>query len=319
MASDDEGSSPVEPDLQGSAGSGRVERLRATAGDLEGRARARLEQERRHRGWVAVLVATFERDRTHGAALLAGGLAYRIFLWQLPAVLFVVSAFGIAADVSERSPTELARSAGISASLASAVADGVQDAGRGRWFLAVFGLLFALWAARSVVRSLILIERIAWGRVGRRLPVVRAATVFTFGMFAFVGLQSAISAFLGDRLVSRVLIWVVASAVVLVMVTLAMLWLPHGGSSWVAIVPGAVVFTLGFRLLSVAVEVYFAPHLSEETSVYGSIGIAIVVMLVLFVNARVFILSQFLNAEIAGADVDDPLELLRSPGSSTVG
>jgi uncharacterized BrkB/YihY/UPF0761 family membrane protein len=87
----------------------------------------------------------------------------------------------------------------------------------------------------------------------------------------------------------------------------------------VAIVPGAVVFTLGFRLLSVVVEVYFAPHLSEETSVYGSIGIAIVVMLVLFVNARVFILSQFLNAEIAGADVDDPLELLRSPGSSTVG
>jgi uncharacterized BrkB/YihY/UPF0761 family membrane protein len=264
-------------------------------------------------------VAAFERDRTHGAALLAGGLAYRIFLWLLPAVLFVVSAFGIAADVSERSPTELARSAGISAALASAVADGVQDAERGRWFLAVFGLVFALWAARSVVRSLILIERIAWGRVGRRLRVVRAAVVFTFGMFAFGGLQSLVSAVLGDHLVSRVLIWVIASAAVLVMVTLAMLWLPHGGSSWIAVVPGAVLFTAAFRLLSVAVEVYLAPHVSEETSVYGSIGIAIVVMLVLFVNARVFILSQFLNAEIAGADVDDPLELLRSPGSSIVG
>jgi hypothetical protein len=68
--------------------------VRAKAEQLQHLAEERLERERARRGWVRQLFAAFEADRNRGGGLLAVGVAYRLFLWGLPATLFVVQIFG---------------------------------------------------------------------------------------------------------------------------------------------------------------------------------------------------------------------------------
>jgi hypothetical protein len=46
-----------------------------------------LAQQRRRRVWVHVLADTSEADRERAGPLLAGGLAYRVFLWEPRATL----------------------------------------------------------------------------------------------------------------------------------------------------------------------------------------------------------------------------------------
>ena len=41
---------------------------------------------------MRLVVQAFESDRRRAGGLLAGGLAYKVFLWLIPLVLFLVSA-----------------------------------------------------------------------------------------------------------------------------------------------------------------------------------------------------------------------------------
>jgi uncharacterized BrkB/YihY/UPF0761 family membrane protein len=66
---------------------------------LRRNAAARLEIERQRRRSVRAAITFFERDRRFAGGLLAGGLAFRIFLWLLPLALVaatVLSALALA-------------------------------------------------------------------------------------------------------------------------------------------------------------------------------------------------------------------------------
>jgi uncharacterized BrkB/YihY/UPF0761 family membrane protein len=105
--------------------------------------------------------------------------------------------------------------------------------------------------------------------------------------------------------------WFGSMAIVTAIVLGGLLLLPHGERRWLALVPGALVFALALRLLSLATSFYFAPKLGRVHDLYGSHGIAIVILLSLFLIARAWVVCQFLNATIAGVRV--------SPASAPAG
>ena len=53
-----------------------------------------------------------ERDGDVGGGIIAGALAYRLFIWLLPLALVAVAGLGFAADASSDSPEEAADSWG---------------------------------------------------------------------------------------------------------------------------------------------------------------------------------------------------------------
>jgi uncharacterized BrkB/YihY/UPF0761 family membrane protein len=63
-------------------------------------------------------------------------------------------------------------------------------------------------------------------------------------------------------------------------------------------VPGAVLTGVGMRLLGLAVSTYFAYRLDHSNDLYGALGLAVVMMLFLFLVARIFVAAQFLNATL---------------------
>src|SRR4051812_7074371 len=75
----------------------RYQDLRARADETGRKVQAKAEDLRVQRASVRTAFRTYEYDRRRGGALLAGGLAYRLFLWLLPpAPLFasIVSLLG---------------------------------------------------------------------------------------------------------------------------------------------------------------------------------------------------------------------------------
>jgi len=81
--------------------------------------------------------------------------------------------------------------------------------------------------------------------------------------------------------------------------TFAVLWLlPRADAPWTSIVPGAVLTGVGMRLLGLAASTYFAYRLDHSNDLYGALGLALVMMLFLFLVARIFVAAQFLNATL---------------------
>ncbi|HKE54185.1 MAG TPA: YhjD/YihY/BrkB family envelope integrity protein [Actinomycetota bacterium] len=275
---------------------GRVARARRSAQELEERARGEFDRAREQHLSVRLAVEAFESDRARAGGLLAGGLAYRVFLWQIPLALFLLSAFGLVAQLADEQPSDLARRAGMTAALAGAIAKGVSVSDSSRWWLLIVGAFLTVWAGRGVYRGVRLVSELAWNERGRPVGALKASLLVTgFGLL-LVSLQlflPKLTESLGLPTILRFALGLVlATALSLGMLRL----LPRNGAGWIALLPGAVLFGVGMRGLGLAAATYFAYRLDHSGDLYGAIGIAIVMMLYLFVVARVFVAAQFLNA-----------------------
>jgi membrane protein len=275
-----------------------VARARRSAEDLERRARDEFARAQEQHATVRLVVEAFEIDRARAGGLLAGGLAYRVFLWQIPLALFLVSALGIVTQLAQAQPSDLARDVGMTAALAGAIAKGVSASDSARWWLLILGGFLTVWAGRGVYRGARLVSELAWGARGRPAGSLKASLVVTgFGLM-LVSLQLLLPKVTESLDVPAVLRFVLG----LVLASAISLWilrlLPRDDAPWTALLPGAVVFGVGMRALGLAAATYFAYRLDHSGDLYGAIGIAIVMMLYLFIVARVFVAAQFLNATL---------------------
>ena len=279
----------------------RLAATRSRAAGLQHRAGECFVQERTRRGWVQDGWYAWLADRNRGGGLLAGGLAYRIFLWQLPAALLVVSITGIVASLASRTPDDLARSAGVNAAVAGVVSSATTQAGEGKWALLLIGLWGTWWAGRGAARAVRLVAEIAWqARAERRWSSARASLGFTGIMGGAIALQTVVSQWLDGGFVQDVTVWGLLTLALGVYAAWAFTLLPRGGRHWTAVLPGAFLFLVMLRLVSLGSTIYLSGKIERVNDLYGGLGIAIVILLFLYVEARLFVGAMFLNATIAG-------------------
>ena len=288
----------LDADEQAASDAGRIARARRSAADLETRARKEFDRAREQHATVRLAVQAFESDRRRAGGLLAGGLAYRIFLWQIPLALFLVSAFGLATELSGDDPADLARKTGMTAALAGAISQAVAASQSARWWLLILGAFLTVWAGRGVYRGVRLVSELAWEtRAPRGSSLKGSLAVTGFGVLA-VALQAflpKISETLGlPALVRFALGLMLASSLAFAVLRL----LPRADVPWTSILPGAVLMGVGMRLLGLAASTYFAYRLDHSNDLYGALGLAVVMMLFLFLVARLFVAAQFLNATL---------------------
>jgi hypothetical protein len=75
-------------------------------------------------------------------------------------------------------------------------------------------------------------------------------------------------------------------AVLLAVLWLALSWvLPRPAMPWTALVPGSLLFAAGFLLFNLTVRLYFVPRAARASAVYGSLGVALVLLVSLFCSA----------------------------------
>ena len=299
MAGDPREPSPDDRSRGASARS-RVATARTKAEELQRRSLERIALESERRGWVASLVHAYEADRNRGGGLLAGGLAYRIFLWELPAALVIVSVLGLTSSSGGRSPEEVARNVGLSGALVATVAAAVRETDRASWWLLILGLGLMVWAGRSAVRALQIVCGIAWSdRTGLQHATIVSSLVFSGVTLGIIALQAALTALMHGVL-GYAVGWLIGTLLMVAVAVWVMAILPHGERRWFAVLPGALFFAAAVRLLTMATVVYFVPKLGRIDDLYGGLAIEIVILLFLYLVARAFVGGEFINATFAG-------------------
>jgi uncharacterized BrkB/YihY/UPF0761 family membrane protein len=258
----------------------------------------RAEVERgRHRSVDAVF-EMIERDSEVGGGIIAGALAYRLFIWLLPLALVAVAGLGFAADASSESPEETAESLGLGGLVSNSIANAANSPNR--WYALLIGIPILVWATRSVLRVLIGAHRLVWTDALTRAPkpkVVAAVRLLVlllcFGVVS--GAASALRAWSPGPGVLATLATSIAYAGLWLLVSGR---LPHRDAPWKALIPGALAFGLGIELLHVVIAYVITPWALARQGTYGALGVASALLVGLYLISRLIVGAAVVNATL---------------------
>jgi uncharacterized BrkB/YihY/UPF0761 family membrane protein len=273
----------------------RRERLRARAAQ----ARELIEDKRETSATVSVAFDAFGHDTEAGGPVLAAALGFRVFLFMVPYVGFLLIAGGYFSDWFDRAPQKMFTTRGIAALTAKGISSADDLSGFTR-FSALILVTYALFlSARSFVKVLRIVHTLVWNVAPTRLlHPTRATFVFLGTVTAALGLSGLI-----DVLTNRVVVGGVVALVLYTFVPFALWWvvswwLPHGDADILGIAPGAVVFALGVEVLHVFTIVWFPHSLQSKSEIYGAIGSALVLLLWAYLLGRLMTVAAALNVAL---------------------
>jgi uncharacterized BrkB/YihY/UPF0761 family membrane protein len=272
----------------------RRARLQALVADGQ----AWLERARARSRAVDAAVGVLRRERLVATGILAAALAFRLFALLVPLAYVLVAGIGLTLGSAERASEDQ-----LSDLVVDSIAAVARTSERGRVIALVVGGFATLLAAGGVVEVLRWVHVLAWRLAPRRERRNRwlvvglvAGVVLVFGASAGAERARAAASGLGSELT----VLVVSAAVQVVL--LAVLWgalswaLPRPAVPWTALIPGALLFAGGFLAYNLALTVYFAPRAARASAVYGSLGVALVLLVSLFLFGRLAVAAAELNA-----------------------
>jgi uncharacterized BrkB/YihY/UPF0761 family membrane protein len=261
--------------------------------------RRRLEDARPRSRWVDVGFRAYEHDTSAGGAVIAGAMAFRMFLFLVPYVFVVVVGVGVAADAADEDAGDLARSAGIGGLVAKAVSGAAELSGFERVTALVVGLVALFLGARALLK----VMRLSYGMIWNVKPSkLKKTLVPTIGLVAFTTLGVALSASVGvlrdEGVVLAVLGFVATTAVPFLMWLGASWYLPRRARTWPELVPGAVLFAVGVQVLHVVTVLWIAHVLESKTDTYGAIGAALAILLWAYLLGRLVTGAAVIDAAL---------------------
>ena len=281
-------------------------RIRGSAGQARQRlalGRTRLERElttrRQRSGMVDAGFLVQELDARVGGGILAGALAFRIFLFMVPLVYVAFTVLGAASAAASKDPAQLARDIGITGVLASAV---VQAQDHSPWTLAVLvagGAVALFLTAGSLAKALYVVHWLVW-RIPRVMP---AGPVPRLALIGVALTASALGVAVNHVRSSSGVAGAVIAIVVITAGVFALWWwvswkLPHAPVPARALVPGALLMAVGADVLHLLTTYWIGHLVARKTHTYGSVGIALAVLLWVYILGRIIVASAGLNAAL---------------------
>ncbi len=290
----DEPAGPRPPEDDDGRVTARFAALQARARSIEQRAQV----ERSRHASVDAAFEMVDRDQEVGGGIIAGALAYRLFIWLLPLTLVAVAGLGITAHAAAESPDEVADSAGLAGLVSSSVATAAS--GSGRWYALLIGIPLLVYVTRSVLRALIGAHRLIWGDVRAAAPRPRLLAslrllLLLLGFFAASVVASAARARSFELGLPVTLLEVLPYAGLWLLVSLR---LPHRDAPWMALVPGALVFGGGLLLVQVLGAYLLGPYALNKQGTYGALGLAAALLFGLFIISRLMVAAAVVNATL---------------------
>jgi membrane protein len=248
---------------------------------------------------ATLLNVALERERIAAAGLIAGGLAYRLFFWLLPLGLVIAAVLSFWVDADRLAAADAAHEFGMSATAVQSAMNAIAEQHHARWYFLLAGIALVVWFGSGVVRALHVAHSVAWGiRPARLRRPMTAGLVFS-GIVALLIAVSASTQLLRAQLGGTGL-WLTLflAAFYLGSVLWIMDKLPHRSDSRRDLLPGALLVAFGAQVIHLAVVLYLAPKIGRSSELYGALGAATVILLWLYLIARLIVASAFLNAAL---------------------
>jgi uncharacterized BrkB/YihY/UPF0761 family membrane protein len=259
--------------------------------------RARVEAARANHASIDLGFDVLERDAVVGGGLLAGALAYRLFVLLLPTALLLVSGLGIYADAAHKTPATVAREAGLQGLIASQVA--ATASGGARWLVFLLMVPAILYALAKLYRAVAITHALVWLGSGRGVRLTAKGVALLGGVSLMTLVASEAVGWIRRN---SELGGLTALAVYLVLVGGGWLIfaaaLPHRDARWTALIPGAALVGAGVLFVNVF-NVYVTTRLVEDrANTYGALGIAAALLFSLVLVGRLMVVSAELNAAL---------------------
>jgi len=241
---------------------------------------------------------TFERDRSKNGNVIAGAVAFRLFVYLLPLYLLVLVAAGVAFSIDPASPDKLATNAVVSSYIASTIADASERSHSSLWLLVIVTLYALSSAGLTAFRTIATAHTSAWGlpphKVRKPWVVVPTFLVFTL---AASGSSQFFARMRGGSVAP---FWMLVSgAFFFGLWLLASLALPRAeGTTARDLIPGAALVSVGSQGLYWFNVLYLSHKVASASEAYGALGIAATTLLWLYLIGRLIVAAPMLNATI---------------------
>jgi membrane protein len=263
-------------------------------------------------GWWQIVRRAFAESSKDNVSMLAGGVAFFGFLAIFPALIALVSLYGLVADPAQAAQTLESVTSALPESARPLVAEQLQavvtSSSGGLTTGLVISALAALFSASSGTQNLMAAVNIAYDETEGRnavklrllaLALTLGAVVFVIVSIALVAVAPIVLDHLGvvGQVVGQIVRWVLL--VLLVVVGLAVLYrvAPDRDAPrfrWVTL--GSVAATVLWVVGSVVFSLY-VDNFGSYNKTYGALAGVIVLMLWMYLSAYIVLLGAEINAE----------------------
>lgn len=251
-----------------------------------------------------VFLDAVETEQGSGAPLLAGGLAYRLFFWLVAFGLVAASILSFWVRESRAGLESTAESFGLAGVATHSASSAVASGSHARWYFLVAGLVLIVYFGIGAVRAVRVTAFLAWRLPPEKMKKpLRASACFSALLVAAISFGIG-AAWVRNHGPGAGLVATVATGAVLTALTVfVFMRLPHGEvPSWQAFLPGSIEVGFGLTVMHLVVVYYLAAKLERSPQLYGSLGASTVVLVWLFLMARLVVSGLFLTATLQRRD-----------------
>jgi membrane protein len=266
------------------------------------------------RGWKQILKRAWAENKADNMPIIAGGVAFFGFLSIFPALIALISIYGLVASPASVATQVENLSKQLPDSAASLIKDQltsiVDNSGSALSISLVVSILAALWSASGGMGNLITAVNIAYDEVEARnfvklkltsLALTLGSIVFvlvTFGLVAVVPVViTALPLGVVGTILAQIATWVVLLGVFAGALAVLYRVAPDRDAPkfrWVSL--GAVVVTVIWAIVSVGFALY-VNNFGSYDKTYGAIAGVIVLMLWLYLTCYLVLLGAEIDSE----------------------
>jgi uncharacterized BrkB/YihY/UPF0761 family membrane protein len=239
----------------------------------------------------------YHRDRQITGTVVGSAIAFRLFLFFVPLLLFLVGIAGFVSHVVDAD--DINDEAGLSGSLAAQIDTALSQPTQTRWLAVLIGLFGVGTAGYSLSKVMVASSALGWQLPDRPKASPKIVGAFV-GLIAGVGLIAMlinrIRAELGLGVAS--VSFLAAFCIYVVAWLIVSMVLPKGTNDPGALLPGAAIVALTLTGMQAVSQLLIPGRLSRASALYGTFGATIVTLGWFFILGRAIVLGIVCNAVI---------------------
>jgi len=266
------------------------------------------------RGWKDIGMRVKDRLKEDHVPLLAAGVAFYAMLAIFPALIALVTVYGLVADPAEveNQVEALVDAIGPAGEAIGGQMSNIAETSSTALSIGLIASLLAvLWTASSGMQGLVKATNVAYNEPEKRsffrlrglsLLMSLGAIVFVILAIVLIGVVPVVIGFLGlggvGQILAEVARWILLLGTAVVFLGVVYYFSPdRARARWRWITPGALIATVLWIVGSVLFSFYVS-NFGNYNETYGALGGVIVLLLWLFLTSFVVLLGAEINAEM---------------------
>ncbi len=258
-------------------------------------------------GWLGILVGAARQTLQPDSAITAAAIAYFALFSLFPLTLLSISIASFSLGPLMDQQLIVQKLEFIAPALGQLLGQNIGEIIRARGPVTSVALVSLIWSASTIFYTLTQTLNEIWGNQRSR-PVWKRRGLAILFVLTFVGPALILASFAGS-MVANLRTWLPAqifpvgvgisflTAILLDIALFMVLYilLPHGGSTWREILPGAIGAGLLWELAKKAFLLFVSTYISVSNLVYGSVAAIIAFMAWAYLSGLIFLFGAYVS------------------------